>query len=198
VAADAKICNSRLPTRDATTPLSGSFRRGRTHPSHLAEGSLFPHRRPTSPNRERHVTGLPFEVTGRHLAYIIHRVEDVTEFVLSSSAAVSNKARWNEEFRRRALQIEAEVYLRAKERDSAWIAGEQANQDSSAGTRPRGRFISRHSCGRRPSRLTRHARSPSRGQTMFAGVDPVTRVLSGGHRSLPSRSGADQIPVRTR
>jgi signal transduction histidine kinase/CheY-like chemotaxis protein len=52
------------------------------------------------------------------IAYIIHRVEDVTEFVLLKRRDEQH-AEMNEELQRRAMQMEAEVYLRAKERDAA-------------------------------------------------------------------------------
>ncbi|MCA1584860.1 MAG: PAS domain-containing protein [Acidobacteria bacterium] len=52
------------------------------------------------------------------IAYIIHRVEDVTEFVLLKRRD-EQQAEMNEELRRRAMKMGAEVYLRAKERDAA-------------------------------------------------------------------------------
>ena len=52
------------------------------------------------------------------VSYIIHRVEDVTEFVQLTRRG-ERQAEMNDELRRRAEQMEAEVFLRAKERDLA-------------------------------------------------------------------------------
>jgi hypothetical protein len=69
---------------------------------------------------ERYWSPVNSPVIGRDgaIAYIIHRVEDVTEFVLVKRRG-EQQAEMNEELRRRAMQMEAEVYLRAKERDAA-------------------------------------------------------------------------------
>jgi PAS domain S-box-containing protein len=55
---------------------------------------------------------------GNELAYIIHRVEDVTEFVRLKQKG-SEQAEITEELRKRAEQTEAEVYLRAQELQNA-------------------------------------------------------------------------------
>ncbi|MGH7537372.1 MAG: response regulator, partial [Gemmatimonadales bacterium] len=49
-----------------------------------------------------------------HLAYIIHRVEDVTEFVRLKQAGIERE-KLTDELRTRLEQTEAEVYLRAQE-----------------------------------------------------------------------------------
>jgi signal transduction histidine kinase len=69
---------------------------------------------------ERYWSPVNSPVIGRDgtISYIIHRVEDVTEFVLLKRRG-EQQAEMNEELRRRAMQMEAEVYLRAKERDAA-------------------------------------------------------------------------------
>ncbi|HEV3257379.1 MAG TPA: ATP-binding protein, partial [Gemmataceae bacterium] len=65
---------------------------------------------------ERHWSPVNSPVLGSDgcLAYIIHRVEDVTDFVRLKQAGVEQH-KLTEELRTRAQQMEAEVYLRAQE-----------------------------------------------------------------------------------
>jgi signal transduction histidine kinase len=62
------------------------------------------------------------------LAYIIHRVEDVTEFVQLKQQGVA-QSRLTEELRERAVQMEAEIYARAREVAEANTRLKQANEE---------------------------------------------------------------------
>src|SRR6266850_114686 len=61
------------------------------------------------------------------IVYIIHRVEDVTEFVRLKQAGIEQH-KLTEELRTRTTQVESEVYLRAQEVQSANRQLENANQ----------------------------------------------------------------------
>jgi signal transduction histidine kinase len=62
------------------------------------------------------------------IAYIVHRVEDVTEFVRLTQVG-SEQQRANEELRTRAVQMEAEIYLRAQQLGEANQQLERANEE---------------------------------------------------------------------
>src|SRR5437660_1409735 len=71
---------------------------------------------------------LPVFGPDKEIAYIIHRIEDVTEFVrLKQQGIEQNKH--TQELRTRAEQMEAEVYLRAREVQDANRELEAANQE---------------------------------------------------------------------
>jgi hypothetical protein len=59
-----------------------------------------------------------------NILYIIHRVEDVTDFVLLKRQG-EHQARAHEALRTRAEQMEAEVFARGRERDTAQAANRQ-------------------------------------------------------------------------
>jgi signal transduction histidine kinase len=61
------------------------------------------------------------------IAYIIHRVEDVTEFIRLKQAGIEQH-KLTEELRTRAEQVEAEIYLRAQELDEANRQLRRANE----------------------------------------------------------------------
>ena len=70
----------------------------------------------------------PDKEPDKEIAYIIHRVEDVTEFVrLKQQSIEQNKL--TQELRARAEQMEAEGYLRAREVQDANRQLEAANQE---------------------------------------------------------------------
>jgi signal transduction histidine kinase len=62
------------------------------------------------------------------IAYIVHRVEDVTEFVRLTQVG-SEQQRVNEELRTRAVQMEAEIYLRAQQLGEANQQLKRANEE---------------------------------------------------------------------
>ncbi len=62
------------------------------------------------------------------LAYIIHRVEDVTDFIRLTQSD-QQRHQMNEELRARAARMEAEIYLRAAEVQEANRRLESANHD---------------------------------------------------------------------
>ena len=64
----------------------------------------------------------------KNVAYIIHRVEDVTEFIQLKQHELEQK-KLTEELRTHAGQMEAEVYLRAREVQEANRRLEAANQE---------------------------------------------------------------------
>src|SRR5216684_2741262 len=64
----------------------------------------------------------------KEVAYIIHRVEDVTEFVRLKQEGIEQQ-KLAQELRTRAGQMEAEVYLRAREVQEANRRLEAANQE---------------------------------------------------------------------
>ena len=66
--------------------------------------------------------------TGGEISYIIHRVEDVTEFIrLKQKGIEQNKLA--EELRTQTMQMEAEIFLRAQEVQKANRQLEKANQE---------------------------------------------------------------------
>jgi PAS domain-containing protein len=80
-------------------------------------------RRPQSEGggfEERYWSPVNSPVLGKNneLAYIIHRVEDVTEFVLLKQLGTEQQ-RLTEQLRTRADHMEAEVYLRARQLEEA-------------------------------------------------------------------------------
>ena len=64
----------------------------------------------------------------QEVAFIIHRVEDVTDFV-RSGAESAHERRETEELRTRATQMETEVFIRAQEVQEANRRLETANQE---------------------------------------------------------------------
>jgi signal transduction histidine kinase len=68
-----------------------------------------------------------FDRDGR-LAYIIHRVEDVTEFVHLTQANTTEHLA-TKELRERALQMQTEIFLRSQELAEANLQLEQAHRD---------------------------------------------------------------------
>jgi len=62
------------------------------------------------------------------LRYIIHRVEDVTEFVELKQRGIE-QSRVTEALRERAMQMEADIYLRAREVAAANTKLKQANDE---------------------------------------------------------------------
>ncbi len=79
---------------------------------------------------ERHWSPVNSPVFGpdKKVVYIIHRVEDVSEFVRLKQEGIEQQ-KLAQEFRTRAGQIEAEVYLRAREVQEANRCLETANQE---------------------------------------------------------------------
>jgi signal transduction histidine kinase len=65
---------------------------------------------------------------GGEIAYIIHRVEDVTEFIRLKQLE-NEQSRLTEELRTQTTQMEAEIFLRAQEVQKANRQLEQANQE---------------------------------------------------------------------
>jgi len=63
-----------------------------------------------------------------HMAYIIHRVQDVTEFVRLKQQG-TEQTKLTEELRSRAEQMESEIYLRARELDDANRQLRRANEE---------------------------------------------------------------------
>ncbi len=70
----------------------------------------------------------PVFAANGEIAYIIHRVEDVTEFVRLKQRG-SEERKLTEELQTRAEQMEAEIYLRALELDEANRQLRSANQE---------------------------------------------------------------------
>lgn len=62
------------------------------------------------------------------LAYIIHRVEDITEFVRLTQQG-ARQSRLSDELRGRAMQMEAEIYTRARELAKANTRLKRANEE---------------------------------------------------------------------
>ncbi len=74
------------------------------------------------------------------VAYIIHRVEDVTDFVrLKQTGAEQSKL--TEELRHRAVQMETEIFQRARELDEANRRLRAANEELARATRLKSQFL---------------------------------------------------------
>ncbi len=92
---------------------------------------------------ERYWSPVNSPVFGPHkeIAYIIHRVEDVTEFVrLKQQGIEQDKAA--EEMRTQAEQMELDLYLRAKEVQEANRRLEAANQEIEGASKFKDQFLS--------------------------------------------------------
>jgi signal transduction histidine kinase len=66
--------------------------------------------------------------TDGEIAYVIHRVEDVTDFVRLKQEGIERR-RTTEELRTRAVEMEAEIYLRAQEVQDTNRRLEEANRE---------------------------------------------------------------------
>jgi PAS fold len=107
-------------TANGVTNLSQSLERVlRNRVADAMEVQKYDIRRPESEGggfEERYWSPINSPIFGpnREVAYIIHRVEDVTDFVHLKQLG-SEQHKLAEEFRSRAEQMEAEVYMRARQ-----------------------------------------------------------------------------------
>ncbi len=94
------------------------------------------------------------------LAYIIHRVENVTDFVFLKQEGVE-KSRLTDELRERAVQMEADLYTRSREVADISLELKQANQELIR--------LNEKDERRRASRILQ--RSEERYRTLFESMD---------------------------
>ena len=105
------------------------------------------------------------------LLYIVHRVEDVTEFVRLKEAG-SERDKLTDELRNRARQMEAEVYLRAQEVS-------EANRQLSAANEVRTQFF---------ANVSHELRTP-----LALIIGPTEKLLSSNEVGEHVRSGLEVV-----
>jgi signal transduction histidine kinase len=128
--------NPEDPTADGTRNLRASLERVRTHlkPDTMAV-QKYDIRRPASEGggfEERFWSPVNAPVLGSdgRLTHIIHRVKDVTDFVRLKRAS-SERDLENQDLRRRAEEMEAEIFLRARELAEAKLAEREMSRQKS-------------------------------------------------------------------
>jgi signal transduction histidine kinase/CheY-like chemotaxis protein len=115
--------NSNEPAADAVRKLKASLERvAQTGVAEIMPVQKYDIRRPKSEGGDleehlwRPVNAPVFAPSGR-LAYIIHRIEDVTDFVAATQGIAQNKVA--EQLQRRTKRMESEVHRRAQELQKA-------------------------------------------------------------------------------
>jgi signal transduction histidine kinase len=191
------------PTATGVTNLRASLERVVAHraPDAMAV-QKYDIRRPDADGggfEERHWSPVNTPILGPDgaLAYIVHRVEDVTEFVRLTQRDRAQHAR-TEALRIRADRVEAEVFLRAQELQDANARLRTANEELARKERELTRLYERlHDLDRRKTHLFTNVSHELRTPLALI-LGPVESMLDGDDLSSAQRRSLDVIARNAR